>query len=47
MIDMVKSEVRLKYPMVKKNGQWQRISWDEALNNIASKLEDLRQKDGS
>ena len=23
-----------------------RISWDEALNNIASKLEDLRQKDG-
>ncbi|GAB1465357.1 hypothetical protein MASR2M54_08570 [Aliarcobacter cryaerophilus] len=46
MIDMVKSEVRLKYPMVKKNGQWQRISWDEALNNIASKLEDLRQKDG-
>lgn len=46
MIDIVKSEVRLKYPMVKKNGQWQRISWDEALNNIASKLEDLRQKDG-
>jgi thymidine kinase len=45
MIDLVKSEVRLKYPMVKKNGQWQRISWDEALNNIASKLEDLRQKE--
>ncbi len=22
------------------------FSWDEALNNIASKLEDLRQKDG-
>ena len=30
--------------MVKKNGQWQRISWDEALNNIATKLEDLRKK---
>lgn len=46
MIDMVKSEVRVKYPMVKKDGKWQRISWDEALDGIASKLEDLRQKDG-
>ena len=42
MIDMVKSEVRLKYPMVKKNGQWQRISRYEGLNNIATKLESLR-----
>jgi formate dehydrogenase major subunit len=46
MIDMVRSEVRLKHPMVKKNGQWQRISWDDALNNISKKLEELRQKDG-
>ena len=46
MIDMVRSEVRVKHPMVKKDGKWQRISWDEALNGIASKLEDLRQKDG-
>ena len=46
MIDMVRSEVRVKHPMVKKDGQWKRISWDEALNGIASKLEDLRQKDG-
>ena len=46
MIDMVRSEVRLKHPMVKKNGQWQRISWDEALDGIASKLEDLRKTSG-
>ena len=46
MIDMVRSEVRVKHPMVKKDGKWKRISWDEALNGIASKLEDLRQKDG-
>ena len=46
MIDMVRSEVRLKHPMVKRGGKWQRISWDEALDNIANKLEDLRKKDG-
>jgi formate dehydrogenase major subunit len=31
---------------VKKDGQWKRITWDEALDGIASKLEDLRKKDG-
>ena len=46
MIDMVKSEVRLKYPMVKENGQWKRLSWDEALNRIAQKLKELKEKDG-
>jgi formate dehydrogenase major subunit len=46
MIDMVKSEVRLKYPMVKENGQWKRLSWDDALNRIATKLADLKKKDG-
>lgn len=46
MIDMVRSEVRLKYPMVKRNGQWQRITWDEALNSIAKKLNSLREESG-
>ena len=46
MIDMVKSEVRLKYPMVKENGQWKRLSWDDALNRIATKLKELKAKDG-
>ena len=46
MIDMVKSEVRLKYPMVKENGQWKRISWDEAIKRIGDKLKDLKAKDG-
>jgi formate dehydrogenase major subunit len=46
MIDMVRSEVRLKHPMVKKGGKWQRISWDDALDNIANKLESLRKTDG-
>jgi formate dehydrogenase major subunit len=46
MIDMVRSEVRLKHPMVKKGGKWQRISWDEALDGISKKLENLRQTAG-
>ncbi len=46
MIDMVRSEVRLKHPMVKRNGQWQRISWDQAFTEISTKLEKLRQTDG-
>ncbi len=46
MIDMVRSEVRVKHPMVKRGGKWQRISWKEALDNIANKLEDLRKNDG-
>ena len=46
MIDMVRSEVRVKHPMVKRGGKWQRISWDEALDNIANKLESLRKTDG-
>jgi len=46
MIDMVRSEVRLKHPMVKRAGKWHRISWDEALDGIASKLESLRKTAG-
>ena len=46
MIGSVRSEKRLKYPMVKENGKWKRISWDVALDGIANKLKELRQNDG-
>lgn len=46
MIDMVRSEVRLKYPMVKEGGQWKRISWDTAYDRISKKLTSLREKSG-
>ena len=46
MIDMVRSQTRLKYPMVKEGGQWRRISWDTAYERIAKKLDSLRKKDG-
>ena len=37
---------RLKYPLKKENSDWQRISWDEALDTIAGKLKEGREKYG-
>ena len=45
-IDMVTSEKRLKFPMKRVNGQWQKISWDQAMDEICTKLLDIRKKDG-
>lgn len=42
MIDMVRSAVRLKYPMVKENGEWKRISYDEAIDRISKQLKKYR-----
>ena len=36
------SPTRLKGPMLKVNGNFQKISWDEAISKIAEKLSDLR-----
>jgi len=44
--EYVYSENRIKYPMKKVKGEWQRISWDEALDTIAGKLKESREKDG-
>ncbi|HIC77978.1 MAG TPA: hypothetical protein EYP02_02230, partial [Sulfurovum sp.] len=41
-----RSEVRLKYPMVKEGGKWKRISWDTAYDRISKKLTSLREKSG-
>jgi formate dehydrogenase major subunit len=37
---------RLKYPMKLVNGQWTRISWDAAINEIGDKITAIRQKSG-
>ncbi len=47
MIDMVRSEVRLKHPMVKEGGKWKRLSWDDALDRIANKLKTAHEKVGA
>jgi anaerobic selenocysteine-containing dehydrogenase len=45
-IDMVTSEKRLKGPMKRVGGKWQRISWDQAMEEISSKLLSIRENDG-
>ncbi len=39
-------EYRLKYPMKLVNGKYQRITWDEALNEITAKMVELRKASG-
>src|SRR5262249_9802046 len=45
--ELVSGERRLKYPMKLTNGQWNRISWDVAINEIGDRLTAIRQKSGS
>ena len=39
-------ERRLKYPMKLVAGKWQRMSWDDAINEIGDKMLDIREKSG-
>ena len=39
-------EYRLRYPMKLVNGKYQRISWDEALNEISARMLALRKESG-
>ncbi|RUM95836.1 formate dehydrogenase [Pseudaminobacter arsenicus] len=44
--ELVHSDRRLKYPMKLVSGQWERISWDDAINGIGDKLREIREKSG-
>ena len=44
--EIVHGDRRLKYPMKMENGQWKRLSWDQAINEIGDKMEAIRQKSG-
>jgi formate dehydrogenase major subunit len=37
---------RLKYPMKLVGGKWQRISWDQALNEVSAKLLQIKKESG-
>ncbi len=39
-------ERRLKYPMKKVGGEWQRISWDQAINEIGDQMLSIRDSSG-
>ena len=44
--ELVHGDRRLKYPMKLVNGQWTRISWETAIDEIGDKLMEIRQKSG-
>jgi formate dehydrogenase major subunit len=44
--ELVHGDRRLRYPMKMVNGQWTRISWDTAINEIGDKLMAIREKSG-
>jgi formate dehydrogenase major subunit len=44
--ELVHGDRRIKYPMKLVNGQWQRITWDVALDEIADKMMAIRQASG-
>jgi formate dehydrogenase major subunit len=45
--ELVHSDRRLRYPMKLVNGQWTRVSWDTAVNEIGDKLMQIRGKSGA
>jgi len=40
--DFVQGDKRLTTPLIKKNGKFEKASWDEAINLVASKLKEIR-----
>jgi formate dehydrogenase major subunit len=44
--ELVHGDRRLRYPMKMVNGQWTKISWDTAINEIGDKLNAIREKSG-
>ena len=44
--ELVHGDRRLKYPMKMVNGQWTKLSWDQAIDEIGDKLMEIRQKSG-
>ncbi len=47
LVDLLYSPARLKYPMKKVNGHFLRLSWDDALGEIATKLQELKDNYGA
>jgi anaerobic selenocysteine-containing dehydrogenase len=46
-VDYIYAPDRLKYPLKREGDSWKRISWDEALDTIASELTRLKKNYGS
>src|SRR5437763_14019925 len=44
--ELVHGDRRLKYPMKLVNGEWTRLSWDQAIDEIGDQLQQIRQESG-
>lgn len=44
--ELTAGDRRLKYPMKLQDGEWRRISWEQAIEEVGDKLLDIRQKSG-
>jgi len=44
--ELVHGDRRLRYPMKLVNGQWTKVSWDQAINEIGDKMQAIRAKSG-
>src|SRR5829696_3650511 len=45
--ELIHGERRLKYPMKLVGGEWQRVSWDQAIDEIGAKLLQIREQAGA
>lgn len=45
--ELVHGDRRLKYPLKLENGEWKRVSWDQAINEIGDKMNEIRGKSGA
>ena len=45
--EFVHSPKRLSTPLIRKNGELQEVSWDEALDYTVSKLKEIKASDGA
>ncbi len=46
-LDFVHSEDRITEPLIRENGEWKVVSWDEALEFTADKLSEIKEKFGA
>ncbi|MFY7960882.1 MAG: molybdopterin-dependent oxidoreductase, partial [Elsteraceae bacterium] len=44
--ELVHGDRRLKYPMKLEGGQWKRVSWDQAIDELSKKMLAIREKSG-
>ena len=45
--ELVHGDRRIKYPMKKVGGEWQQISWEQALDEITAKMTEIRGRSGA